>query len=103
MVKVWYEPPPFGPGTSHSRPPYGSLNEATPKWVQTITRMPRLPVIAGFTVAAGVLAYIPLIGKQLPFTMSPEYQAAQRAYMRYHNMNPIWGESSKKSRAADGH
>ena len=27
--------------------------------------------------------------------MDPEYQAAQRAYMRYHNMNPIFGISSK--------
>lgn len=27
--------------------------------------------------------------------MSPEYIAAQRAYMRYHNMNPIYGLSSK--------
>ncbi len=31
----------------------------------------------------------------LPFTISPEYQAAQRAYMRYHNMNPIFGISSR--------
>ena len=33
--------------------------------------------------------------KNLPFTMSPEYVAAQRAYQRYHNMNPIFGVSSK--------
>ena len=32
---------------------------------------------------------------KLPFSMDPEYQAAQRAYMRYHNMNPIFGISSK--------
>jgi hypothetical protein len=38
----------------------------------------------------------------LPFTISPEYQAAQRAYMRYHNMNPIFGISSRSARAADG-
>lgn len=31
----------------------------------------------------------------LPFTLSPEYLAAQRAYMRYHNMNPIFGISSR--------
>ena len=31
----------------------------------------------------------------MPFSMDPEYQAAQRAYMRYHNMNPIFGISSK--------
>ena len=37
----------------------------------------------------------------LPFTMEPEYLAAQRAYMRYHNMNPIFGESSKKARAME--
>ena len=37
----------------------------------------------------------------LPFTISPEYMAAQRAYMRYHNMNPIFGISSKEARAAD--
>lgn len=37
----------------------------------------------------------------LPFTLSPEYMAAQRAYMRYHNMNPIFGISSKEARAAD--
>ena len=38
-----------------------------------------------------------------PESCGPEYQAAQRAYMRYHNMNPIEGVSSKKARAADGH
>ena len=36
-----------------------------------------------------------LVGQKLPYTLSPEYLAAQRAYMRYHNMNPIWGISSK--------
>ena len=35
------------------------------------------------------------VNATLPFTMSPEYIAAQRAYMRYHNMNPIYGPSSK--------
>ena len=39
--------------------------------------------------------------KNLPSTLSPEHVAAQRAYMRYHNMNPIFGTSSKKARAAD--
>ena len=31
----------------------------------------------------------------LPHTITPEYEAANRAYMRYHNMNPIFGISSK--------
>lgn len=35
------------------------------------------------------------VNQKLPFTMEPEYQAASRAYMRYHNMNPIFGISSK--------
>ena len=35
------------------------------------------------------------VGLKMPFSMDPEYQAAQRAYMRYHNMNPIFGISSK--------
>ena len=39
--------------------------------------------------------------KNLPGTLNPEYLAAQRAYMRYHNMNPIYGTSSKRARAAD--
>lgn len=39
--------------------------------------------------------------KNLPQTMNAEHVAAQRAYMRYHNMNPIHGVSSKQSRSAD--
>jgi hypothetical protein len=41
------------------------------------------------------------VNPKLPFSMDPEYQAAQRAYMRYHNMNPIFGISSKKARAME--
>merc|ERR1711862_655180 len=29
-----------------------------------------------------------VFGSQKPPTMTPEYEAATRAYMRYHNMNP---------------
>lgn len=50
-----------------------------------------------------IFIYIHPVGQQLPYTLSPEYLAAQRAYMRYHNMNPIWGISSKQARAADEH
>jgi Cytochrome c oxidase subunit IV len=35
------------------------------------------------------------VNPKLPFSMDPEYQAASRAYMRYHNMDPIFGISSK--------
>lgn len=41
------------------------------------------------------------VNQKLPFTFDPEYLAARRAYMRYHNMNPIFGISSKKARATD--
>lgn len=40
--------------------------------------------------------------QKLPHTMDPEYQAATRAYMRYHNMNPIFGISSQRQRNIDG-
>ena len=43
-----------------------------------------------------------IANQKLPFTMDPEYQAATRAYMRYHNMNPIFGISSQRQRNIDG-
>mmetsp|Transcript_22346 Transcript_22346/g.38025 ORF Transcript_22346/g.38025 Transcript_22346/m.38025 type:complete len:105 (-) Transcript_22346:75-389(-) len=101
MVKVWYEPPPFGPGTSLSRPPYGIATESSPLWLVRMSKAPQWQVVTGAVVFFSVISYLPLLNPKLPFTMSPEYQAAQRAYMRYHNMNPIYGISSKKARAAD--
>uniref|UniRef100_A0A7S2A688 Uncharacterized protein n=1 Tax=Trieres chinensis TaxID=1514140 RepID=A0A7S2A688_TRICV len=101
MVKVWYTPPPYGPGTSLNRPGYGL---GGPAWVRQLSKMPQVPVIAGAIGIVGCLAYIPIaMHEKLPHTMSPEYEAATRAYMRYHNMNPIWGISSKEAREADGH
>lgn len=35
------------------------------------------------------------VNPKLPFSFDPEYEAASRAYMRYHNMDPIFGISSK--------
>ncbi|KAL3807442.1 hypothetical protein ACHAXA_006191 [Cyclostephanos tholiformis] len=105
MVKVWYEPPPFGPGTSLNRPSYGVI-EAKPFFIQQLSRRPQGMLIAGSIATFMALAYIPLMIREnsqgLPFTLSPEYQAAQRAYMRYHNMNPIFGISSRSARATDG-
>ena len=103
MVKVWYEPPPYGPGTSLNRPAYGVSTQN--QLVQSLSRRPQPMLIAGACAAFAALAYIPVMVREarqgLPFTISPEYQAAQRAYMRYHNMNPIFGISSKSARAAD--
>lgn len=53
------------------------------------------------TLVCVAICYIPVMNQTLPFSMDPEYQAAQRAYMRYHNMNPIFGISSKRARAMD--
>eukprot|EP00578_Thalassiosira_sp_NH16_P019957 CAMPEP_0181100220 /NCGR_PEP_ID=MMETSP1071-20121207/13079_1 /TAXON_ID=35127 /ORGANISM="Thalassiosira sp., Strain NH16" /LENGTH=104 /DNA_ID=CAMNT_0023182939 /DNA_START=62 /DNA_END=376 /DNA_ORIENTATION=- len=101
MVKVWYEPPPYGPGTSLNRPAYGARSGNS--LVQQLSRRPQGMLIGGACAAFACIAYIPIMvrEKNLPFTLSPEYQAAQRAYMRYHNMNPIFGISSKEARAAD--
>ncbi|KAI2494236.1 Cytochrome c oxidase subunit IV [Fragilaria crotonensis] len=101
MVKVWYTPPPYGPRTSLDRPAYGLAGGNTPQWIVRLSKLPKWQSIGGSLSLFCVLAYLPLIKTKLPYTMSPEYIAAQRAYMRYHNMNPIYGLSSKKARAAD--
>ena len=104
MVKVWYTPPPFGPGSSLNRPAYGP-REGGFQFIQQLSRRPPNMLIAGACTGMAILAYIPVMAREnLGFTLSPEYQAATRAYMRYHNMNPIFGISSKEARASDeGH
>ena len=60
MVKVFYEPPPFGPRTALNRSPYGSgVNGAHP-FIQKLSSMPQGRVIAGAVVLASVIAYLPL-------------------------------------------
>ena len=59
MVKVWYEPPPYGPGTSLNRPSYG-VPSSNPAWTQALSRRPQGLVIAGACVAFAALAYIPV-------------------------------------------
>ena len=94
MVKVAFEPPPFGPGTSLNRPGYGpGVN--TP-WIVRLSKMPQGRVIAGAIGITSVICAIPQVCfEEIPYTCKPEYQAASRAYMRYHNMNPITGISKK--------
>lgn len=96
MVKIHYVPPPFGPMTSLGRPPYGA--GTTNPFLSKLAKMnPTKVTVAGVLVSM-VLAYIPcyIFDKPYPRSMSPDYEAATRAYMRYHNMNPISGISSKK-------
>lgn len=59
MVKVWYEPPPFGPGTSLNRPSYGIVT-AKPGWIQSLSRRPQGMVVAGACVTFIALAYVPI-------------------------------------------
>merc|ERR1719384_759407 len=103
MVKVWYAPPPYGPRTSLNRPSYGNGMDKGPRWVVSISKMPPSRVIPVAVAGFCLLAAVPIVWreKDLPHTLSPEYIAAQRAYMRYHNMNPIFGTSSKEARARD--
>mmetsp|Transcript_10756 Transcript_10756/g.25073 ORF Transcript_10756/g.25073 Transcript_10756/m.25073 type:complete len:106 (-) Transcript_10756:273-590(-) len=102
MVKVWYEPPPGGPRTHLNRGGYYVESARTPAFITKMSKARPITVIVPAIAAIGAMCYIPLMGqKGLPSTMNPEHVAAQRAYMRYHNMNPIFGISSKKARAAD--
>ena len=61
MVKVWYEPPPFGPRTTLSRPAYGISGDAVnPQWLVRMSKAPQWQVITGSILVFSVLAYIPL-------------------------------------------
>lgn len=96
MVRVWYEPPPFGPRTDLNRSPYGlGSGSILGRPLERLSKMPRTMAMTPIILGALALAWIPVYNPELPFSFDPEYQAATRAYMRYHNMNPIFGISSK--------
>jgi hypothetical protein len=59
MVKVWYEPPPYGVGTSLNRPPYGTADTGA-KWLQKLARVPQWQVMTAAVGTVMVLSYIPL-------------------------------------------
>jgi hypothetical protein len=60
MVKVFYEPPPFGPQTSLNRGPYGSGIKGAHPFIQKLSSMPQGKVIAGAVVLSSIVAYLPL-------------------------------------------
>jgi hypothetical protein len=60
MVKVWYEPPPYGPRTSLNRPSYGNGNDLGPKWVVRLSKMPAHRVIVPFVATFIFLGSIPI-------------------------------------------
>eukprot|EP00527_Entomoneis_sp_CCMP2396_P007085 CAMPEP_0198140296 /NCGR_PEP_ID=MMETSP1443-20131203/3471_1 /TAXON_ID=186043 /ORGANISM="Entomoneis sp., Strain CCMP2396" /LENGTH=109 /DNA_ID=CAMNT_0043802669 /DNA_START=117 /DNA_END=446 /DNA_ORIENTATION=+ len=106
MVRVFYEPPPYGPRTNLNKTNWGSNGGGLlgRRNLEILCKMnPNVALgvpIIGFCGLAFFLQTF-AFSKPKPFSMEPEYQAAQRAYMRYHNMNPIFGISSKKARAMD--
>ena len=60
MVKVFYEPPPFGPRTALNRSPYGSgVNRASPL-IQRMSTMPPGIVIPGVVALIMALSWLPL-------------------------------------------
>ena len=60
MVKVWYQPPPYGPRTALDRPAYGIGAGDTPKWLVRFSKLPRWQSVGGTVAAFCVLAYLPL-------------------------------------------
>ena len=59
MVKIWYEPPPYGPGTSLNRPSYGHQAGGA-QLIQQLSRRPQGMLIAGAIVTFSAIAYIPI-------------------------------------------
>lgn len=62
MVRVWYEPPPFGPGTDLNRSPYGVQGGGTYRAaLEKLSRMKNQPALmAGGVLFSLVVCYIPL-------------------------------------------
>mmetsp|Transcript_33420 Transcript_33420/g.48383 ORF Transcript_33420/g.48383 Transcript_33420/m.48383 type:complete len:101 (-) Transcript_33420:261-563(-) len=90
---------PYGAGTTLAMGPRSGRAGAG---IFSFLQMTKSPLLLGIGASMAICA-VPFLFIKDPESCGPEYQAAQRAYMRYHNMNPIEGVSSKKARAADGH
>ena len=61
MVRVWYEPPPFGPATDLNRNAYGwhGGNSLPPRMMERFMKMPQGLAIGIPTVIICILCYIP--------------------------------------------
>ena len=61
MVRVWYEPPPFGPGTDLNRSPYGIGGGGISKGlIEKMSRMNQPLVMTVGVVVACAICYIPV-------------------------------------------
>ena len=62
MVRVFYEPPPYGPKTCLNRSGYGIGGGGLlgKKLTERLAKSPQAPLMAGITFAIVVVSYIPL-------------------------------------------
>ena len=59
MVRIWYTPPPFGPGTDLHTTPYGCKEGVSPNWVVRLSKLPK-PIGVGVPVLLSMMiCYIP--------------------------------------------
>lgn len=98
-ITVIKYPAPYGPGTTLAM---GSKTGSVRGGGLGFLQMTKSPMVAGVALAMTICA-VPFLFVKNPETCNAEHQAAQRAYMRYHNINPIFGASSKQARASEGH
>ena len=67
-----------------------------PRWVQALETGPRGKFlflgIVGTCVAAQVCLFATTVGLTLPETMTPENEAKHVAWMKFNNVNPIFGK-----------
>lgn len=72
---------------------------AFPKWIQALEAAPRGNAIFGAlgvsVVASGFLWSILMSTGHKPSTLSNDWKQANKEYMKFQKMNPIWGISSK--------
>jgi hypothetical protein len=60
MVRVWYEPPPYGPMSDLARNPYGMGSEpGRPMWLRRLSRQPTMMVVTPVFLAAVFICTIP--------------------------------------------
>lgn len=62
MVRVWYEPPPYGPGTDLNRSPYGTQGGGLfgKSTLEKISRMRQGPLMVGGVLFSLVICYLPV-------------------------------------------
>lgn len=72
---------------------------ALPKWIQALEAAPRGKAITGVVGVSAVLSgfvwSIMMSTGHKPSTLTNDWRQANKEYMKFQKMNPIWGISSK--------